>query len=204
MTSFGAAIVVFSMASVLADAGQTPARPPADARATAAASGATPVPRGYVIGPDDLLQISFWGEKDLITDVVVRPDGRISLPLLNDVEAAGLTPDELRERLRVAARQFVAEPAPTVVIKQINSRRVFITGNVDKPGTYPLNGDLTILQLIAMAGGLREFVSGKNIVLVRTEGGNQIRLRFNYEEVVRGKYLAQNRQLRPGDTVIVP
>ena len=81
---------------------------------------------------------------------------------------------------------------------------MFITGNVDKPGTYPLNGDLTILQLIAMAGGLREFVSGKNIVLVRTEGGNQIRLRFNYEEVVRGKYLAQNRQLRPGDTVIVP
>jgi polysaccharide export outer membrane protein len=202
MTKFAAAVVLFSMPCVLAHADQK--RPSADARASAATASSAPVPHGYTIGADDRLVISFWGEKDLNAEVVVRPDGRISLPLLNDVEAAGLTPDELRTRLLAAAKQFVAEPAPTVVVKEIHSRRVFITGNVEKPGTYPLNADLTVLQLIAMAGGLKEFVSGKNIVVVRAEGGNQLRLRFNYEDVVRGKNLAQNRQLRPGDTVIVP
>ena len=108
--------------------------------------------------------------------MVVRPDGRISLPLLNDVEAAGLTPDQLRAKLLVAAARFIADPAATVVVKEIHSRRVFITGNVDKPGAYPLTGPTTVLQLIATAGGLREFVSGKNIAIVRGPQSRHVRL----------------------------
>jgi polysaccharide export outer membrane protein len=161
-------------------------------------------PPGYIIGPDDRLTITFWRDTEMSGEVVVRPDGRISLPLLNDVEAAGLTPDELRERLLVAAKEFVAEPAPTVVVKEINSRRVFITGNVEKPGPYQLNVPMTVLQLIASAGGLREFVSGKNIVVVRTEAGRQTRLKFDYQAVIKGLNLRQNVELRPGDTVVVP
>ncbi len=160
-----------------------------------------PPPPDYTIGPDDKLSIVFWKDTEITSDVVVRPDGRISLPLLNDVQAAGLTPDQLRERLLVAASKFIADPAATVVVKEINSRHVFITGSVEKPGSYPLKGPTTVLQLIATAGGLREFVGGKNIVVVRP--GNT-RIKFNYQDVVGGKKLNQNIELRPGDTVIVP
>lgn len=158
-------------------------------------------PPGYTIGPDDRLSIVFWKDTELSADVVVRPDGRISLPLINDIQAAGLTPDELRERVLAAAVRFIKTPDATVVVKEIHSRRVFITGNVDKPGAYPLNTSATVLQLIATAGGLREFVGGKNIVVVRSDGS---RLKFNYQDVIRGKNVAQNVELRPGDTVIVP
>ena len=158
-------------------------------------------PPDYTIGPDDKLSIVFWRDTEITSEVVVRPDGRISLPLLNDVQAAGLTPDQLRERLLVAAARFIADPAATVVVKEINSRRVYITGGVEKPGSYPLNGPTTVLQLIATAGGLKEFVSGKSIIVVRP--GNS-RVKFNYRDVVSGKKLEQNIALRPGDTVIVP
>ena len=173
-------------------------------RAASRAAAAVPLPvppPDYTIGPDDKLSIVFWKDTEITSDVVVRPDGRISLPLLNDVQAAGLTPDQLRERLLVAASKFIADPAATVVVKEINSRHVFITGSVEKPGSYPLKGPTTVLQLIATAGGLREFVSGKNIVVVRP--GNT-RIKFNYRDVVGGKKLNQNIELRPGDTVIVP
>jgi polysaccharide export outer membrane protein len=169
----------------------------------AAAVRADPVPPpDYTIGPDDKLSIVFWRDTEITSDVVVRPDGRISLPLLNDVQAAGLTPDQLRESLLVSAAKFFEdEPAATVVVKEINSRRVYITGGVEKPGSYPLNGPTTVLQLIATAGGLKEFVNGKSIIVVRT--GNS-RVKFNYKDVVGGKNLAQNIALKPGDTVIVP
>jgi polysaccharide export outer membrane protein len=158
-------------------------------------------PADYTIGPSDRLSIVFWRDTEISSEVVVRPDGQISLPLLNDIAAAGLTPEQLRERLLAAAAQFIDDPAATVVVKEINSRRVFITGSVEKPGSYPLNGPTTVLQLIATAGGLREFVSGKNIIVVRA--GNA-RVKFNYRDVVEGKRLQQNIDLRPGDTVIVP
>lgn len=163
-----------------------------------------PLPPGYVIGVDDHLAISFWRDKDLSADVVVRPDGRISLPLLNDVQAAGLTPDQLRAVLLQAAESILDQPNATVVVKEIHSRRAFITGNVEKPGMYPLNVPMTVVQLIATAGGLREFVSGKNIVILRREGGRDVRFPFDYQAVVSGRRLQQNIELRPGDTVIVP
>jgi polysaccharide export outer membrane protein len=161
-------------------------------------------PADYVIGPDDQLTVVFWREKEMSSDVAVRPDGKISLPLLNDVQAAGLTPEQLRLQLTEAASKFIEEPTVTVVVRQINSRKVFVVGNVAKPGPYPLSGPTTVIQLIAMAGGLQEFADEKNIVIMRTENGQQSSYLFNYQDVVKRRNLKQNIELRPGDTIIVP
>lgn len=193
-----------AMAVLLADAGpamaQTAAAPvPATSRPAAVA-----VPPDYVIGPDDVLSIVFWRDKDMSADVVVRPDGKISLPLLNDVQAGGLTPEQLRAELEQTASKFVAEPNATVVVKAIESRKVYITGNVLKPGTYPLSGEMTVLQLIAVAGGLQEYADSKKIVVMRKEEGRDRHFDFNYKDVIRQKNPEQNISLRPGDTVVVP
>jgi polysaccharide biosynthesis/export protein len=146
----------------------------------------------------------YWRDKDMSAEVTVRPDGKISLPLLNDLQAAGLTPDQLRDRLVAESKRFIEDPNVTVVVRQINSRKVFITGEVNKPGPYPLSGPTTVLQLIAVAGGLRDYADEKNIVIVRTENGRQASYRFNYKDVASRKNLGQNIALKPGDTVIVP
>lgn len=182
---------------------------PANGNGTKPAAGVT-VPTGvgtppdYVIGPDDVLTVVFWREKDMSSEVAVRPDGMISLPLLNDVKAAGLTPEQLRDELTKSAERFVEGPTVSVVVKQINSRKVFITGQVGKQGPYPLTGPTTVLQLIAMAGGVHEFADSKNIRILRTENGRQVTYRFNYKDVSKGKNLKQNIELKPGDTIIVP
>src|SRR5262249_48047927 len=141
-------------------AAQTPAvkpsAPPAAAAAPAAPTGVTPPP-DYVIGPDDQLTIMFWREKDMSADVIVRPDGKITLPLLNEVLASGLTPEQLRVKLTEEAKRYVEEPNATVVVRQINSRRVFITGQVGKAGPFPILSSMTVLQLISMAGGVNEY-----------------------------------------------
>lgn len=162
------------------------------------------VPADYVIGPDDQLSVVFWRDKDLSADVTVRPDGKITLPLLNDVQAAGLRPDQLREKVVDEAKRYVQDPQPTVVVRQINSRRVFITGQVVKPGPYPLMAPTTVLQLISMAGGLTEYAHNKKISIMRTDNGRQIAYRFNYKDVAAGKNMRQNIELKPGDTVVVP
>jgi len=170
----------------------------------AATTTARPAPP-YVIGPDDVLSIVFWKDKDLSAEVTVRPDGKVSLPLLNDIQAQGRTPDELRDALKQAAQAFVEDPNPTVMVKEIKSRRVFITGQIEKPGPYPLTGETTVLQLIAMAGGMREFADGSNITILRkAENGRTEILPFNYRDVLKRKNLTQNVQLKPGDTVVVP
>ena len=158
----------------------------------------------YVIGPDDELSIVFWRDKDLSADVVVRPDGKISLPLLNDIQAAGFTVDQLRENLVTAASKYVEQPNATVVVKAIRSRTVYITGRVTKSGSYPLSVDMNVMQLIALAGGLLEYADDKNIVVIRMEGGQQRYYPFNYREVIERKHPEQNIVLRPGDTVVVP
>ena len=159
----------------------------------------------YVIGPDDVLSVLFWRDKDMTADVVVRPDGKISLPLINDIQAGGLTPSELCEAVKAVARRYVEDPSVTVVVKQINSRKLFITGQVEKPGPYPMSGPTTVLQLIATAGGLKEFTDGKRILIMRAdEAGKQTSYLFNYRQVTEGKNLAQNIELQPGDTVVVP
>jgi polysaccharide export outer membrane protein len=185
---------------------QTPASPSTagpPAGGPAVPAGVQPPP-GYVLGTDDVLTIVFWRDKDMSAEVVVRPDGRITLPLVNDVQAAGLTPEQLRERVTTEAAKYIEDPSVTVVVKQINSLRVYITGQVAKPGVYPLTSPTTVLQLISLAGGLHEFAKSKEIVITRTEGGTQQLLRFNYRDVLKGKNLKQNIELKPGDTVLVP
>jgi len=146
----------------------------------------------------------FWRDKDMSADVTVRPDGKITLPLLNEVAAGGYTPEQLRTRIAEAASAFVEEPNLTIVVKEVRSRNVFITGNVAKPATYPLTGEMTVLQLIAVSGGLLEYADAKNIVVIRSENGRPQYLKFNYKDVVRQKSVAQNVVLKPGDTVVVP
>ncbi|MGH9421562.1 MAG: polysaccharide biosynthesis/export family protein [Thermoanaerobaculia bacterium] len=168
-------------------------------------AAATPViPAGYVIGPSDVLSIVFWRDKDMTAEVTVRPDGKITLPLLNEVVAGGYTPEELRVRLVEAAKKFIEDPNATVVVKEIRSRNVFITGNVAKPASYPLTNDMTALQLIALAGGLFEYADASSIVIIRTEGAHTQYLKFNYKDVIKQKNVGQNVTLKPGDTVVVP
>lgn len=197
-----------SLAPLRAD--QAPAQPP-PAVATPAASATTvpptvplEIPAGYTIGADDVLNVMFWRDKEMTADVVVRPDGRITLPLVSDIIAQGLTPEQLRERIRAEAAKYVEEPNVTVVVKQINSRRVFITGLVGKPGAYPMTRTITVLQLISLAGGIDEFANAKKIVIMRNQGGQQTAMKFNYADVRKGKNLHQNIELQAGDTVVVP
>ncbi len=174
------------------------------APATAPTAAGVALPPGYLIGPEDVLTIVVWREKDMSTDAVVRPDGQISIPLLNDLQAAGLTPDQLKATIEKAASKYVAEPNATVIVKAINSRKVHIVGNVIKGGTFPLAGDMTVLQLIAQAGGLQEWADSKHITVMRKEDGKDRALSFNYKDVVKQKNMQQNVLLKPGDTVIVP
>ncbi len=186
-------------------AGQT--RPPAPATATppAPVTQETPLPSGYVIGPDDVLVVSYWRNPEMSAEVTVRPDGLISLPLLNELQAGGLTPEQLRDKISKAAMKYLEEP-PTlaIVVKAINSRKVYVTGMVAKPGYYQLTGAMTVVQLLATAGGIQEFADSKNIAIVRNEGGKQTSYPFNYKDFVKRKNLKQNIELKPGDTIVVP
>jgi len=168
------------------------------------APAGVPTTPDYVIGPDDVLTIIVWREKDISGDVAVRPDGKISLPLVNDVLAAGLTPEQLRSQLTEAFGKLFEEPAVSVVVKAINSRKVFVTGQVGKPGPYPLMGPTTVVQLLATAGGVLEYADTENISILRTENGKPMRYRLNYKDVSKGKNLKQNIELKPGDTIVVP
>jgi polysaccharide biosynthesis/export protein len=185
-----------------------PSQPPPSSAAMAAREEGTAataaLPTGYVIGASDVLSVVFWRDKDMSADVTVRPDGNISLPLLNDVAAAGYTPDQLRTKLVEAASKYIEDPNATVVVKEIHSRNVYVTGNVAKPATYALMGDMTVLQLIALAGGLQEYADAKNIVVIRNENGRPMYHKFNYKDVVKQKHVEQNIVLKPGDTVVVP
>ena len=200
--SFSFVLLVCAATVVVPVAAAAQATPPAPSPA-AVSAGVTP-PAGYVIGVEDVLSVVFWREADLSTEVVVRPDGKVSLPLLNDVQAAGLTPDELRMRLVELGKAFVADPTVSIVVKTINSRKVFITGNVTRPGAYILTGSMTVLQLIAMAGGVLEYADAKNISIMRTEPSGPKAYPFNFKDITKGKNLKQNIELKPGDTVIVP
>jgi polysaccharide export outer membrane protein len=167
--------------------------------------GTVTLPPDYMIGPGDLLAVSFWKEKEMSTDAIVRPDGYITLNLVNDVQAEGLTPEQLARKISQAALKFYKdEPSVTVVVKEVRSRMVYITGSVARPNAYSLTGPLNVMQLIALSGGLQEFADSKKIQVIRTSNGRTEHLKFNYDEVVRGKNTQQNIDLRPGDTVVVP
>jgi len=162
------------------------------------------VPGNYVIGTDDLLGIVYWRDKEMSTDARVRPDGRISIPLINELQAAGLTPEQLQQKIVEESKKYIEDASVTIVVREIHSLRVFITGEVNKPGPYPITSATTVMQLISLAGGLREYANAKNIMIMRKEGDKQTSLKFNYKEVAAGKNLKQNVELRAGDTVVVP
>src|SRR5712671_1917997 len=173
-------------------------KPEAVQTGAAAASSAD-----YVIGAEDTLHISVWKEPDLTATLPVRPDGKISLPLLNDVPAAGLTPLQLSASITEKLKKYIADPHVTVVVTAMNSRRIFVTGEVAHTGAMPLLPNMTMLQVLSSAG-FTQFANVKNIYLLRTENGKQVKLPFNYKQVVKGNHPEQNIMLKPGDTVVVP
>lgn len=158
----------------------------------------------YKIGADDILKIDVWREDQLTRTVPVRPDGRITLPLLNDVRASGLTPMELAGAIRDELKNYVNNPQVTVSVMEINSRRIYVTGEVAKSGAFGLLPHMTALQAISSTGGFTQFARPKNIYILRTEHGEQVKLPFNYKEAVKGHNPEQNIELQPGDVIVVP
>lgn len=157
-------------------------------------------PKTYVIGVEDVLSIRVWRESELSGLVTVRPDGKITMPLVGDLQAAGLTPEKLDAEVTAALSKYINNPDVIVSVQAVRSKRYYVTGEVNRPGAYPLVTPITVLEAITLAGGLRDFANKKNITVLR---GNQ-RFKFNYNDVIKGKNLAQNIFLEHGDYVIVP
>lgn len=157
----------------------------------------------YVIGSDDVLKITVWKEPDLSEQLPVRPDGKISMPLLDDIPAAGMTPLMLRDLITARLKKYIADPRVTVVVTAMASRRIFVSGEVVHTGPMPLLPHMTMLQALSQAG-FTQFANVKAIYLLRTENGKQEKLPFNYKDVVKGNHPEQNILLKPGDTVVVP
>jgi polysaccharide biosynthesis/export protein len=158
----------------------------------------------YTIGAQDLLNVNVWKEADLSGSVQVRPDGKVSIPLLNDVQAAGLTAMQLSAQITAGLKKYVADPHVTVVVSAINSRRVYVLGEVTHPGGFALLPDMTVLQAISDAGGLTQFANGKKIYVLRNENGEQMKYPFNYNKVMKAQNPEQNFPLKSGDTIVVP
>jgi len=162
------------------------------------------VPAGYIVGDSDIIRVNVWKEPEVSQTVVVRTDGNISLPLINEVKVSGMTPLQIQDMVAEKLKGFLNSPQVTVTVIEIRSKRAFITGEIARPGTYSLNAQTTVLQLIAQAGGFTPFAKRDSIIVLRTEDGRQSRLKFKYKEVVQGKKTEQNIALHPGDTVVVP
>jgi len=180
--------------------GSKTSKPEAQTQPKAAA--AAMVDAGYKIGPQDVLRIDVWKENEISRTVPVRPDGKISIPLLNDVQAAGLTAMELSNNISEGLKKFMNAPQVTVTVAEINSRRVYVTGEVTRPGAYPLLPSMTALQALTSAGGFTQFANTKKIYVLRTENGKQVKHAFNYKSVLDGK--TDDIPLVPGDTIVVP
>jgi polysaccharide export outer membrane protein len=158
----------------------------------------------YKIGPQDVLRIDVWKEPEISRVTPVRPDGRISLPLLNDVQAAGLTPTQLASTISEGLKKFITNPQVTVGVNEINSRRIYVTGEVTKPGAFPLQPNMTVLQALTSSGAFTQFAKIKGIYVLRTEDGKQVKHPFNYKDVVSGKHPELNIVLQSGDVIVVP
>jgi polysaccharide biosynthesis/export protein len=165
---------------------------------------AVTVPTDFEIGPEDVLGVVFWREADISGDVTVRPDGRITLPVIGEMQAAGLRPEQLQAQITAAAAKYLTDPNVAVVVRTINSRRIFVTGRVTTPGAHLLKGPLNVMQAIALAGGLTEYADAKNIAVLRSTNGRTERFTVNYKDIAKGKKIEQNILLKPGDTVVVP
>jgi len=167
---------------------------------TATSAGAAVDPNSYRIGAEDVILLRVWREPDLSGLVSVRPDGKINLLLVGEIEAAELTPVELESRVTKAYEKILKNPIVTIQVQKVESKRYFLSGEVNKAGAFPLVRPMTVLEALTIAGGTREFANNKKIVIMR---GNE-RIKFNYNEVIKGKKLEQNIQLQPGDHIYVP
>jgi polysaccharide biosynthesis/export protein len=184
---------------------------PKDAKAPARASteqaaapkAATDDPT-YEIGAEDQLNINVWNEPNVSRSVPVRPDGKISLPLINDVQAVGLTPMQLAMSVAEKLKKFMSDPQVTVIVTAINSRRFYIVGEMNRAGAFPLLPNMTVLQAISSAGGFTQFAKMKSIYVLRIVDGKSTKYPFNYREVIKGSHPEQNIVLKPGDTIVVP
>lgn len=158
----------------------------------------------FVIGNEDVLAISVWKEAELSRVIPVRSDGKISLPLVGEMQATGKTPRQLQAEIVTGLKTYMDEPEVTVIVQEIRSQRFNILGHVQKPGSYLLSPPTTVVDAIAIAGGFRDFAKIKSIYVLRDDGGKQVRLPFNYKNVIKGAHPEQNVQLQPRDTVVVP
>lgn len=179
------------------------AAPVAEPSAAAKPDAATAA--DYVIGNDDVLAINVWKEPDLTRSIPVRSDGRISLPLVGELEAAGKTPAQLQQEITTRLKTYIAQPSVTVMVAEIKSQRFNVLGRVAKPGAYPLSAANTVLDGIAAAGGFQDFAKQRSVYILRTgPDGKQTRLSFNYKDVIKGKHPEENVTLQPRDTIVVP
>jgi polysaccharide biosynthesis/export protein len=159
----------------------------------------------YVIGNADVLAITVWKEPDVSRSIPVRPDGKISLPLVGEIQATGRTPLQLEEDIAAKLQTYINKPDVTVIVQEINSEKFNVLGRVVKPGSYPLSGSATVLDAIAAAGGFQDFAKQKSIYILRSNpAGGQSRMTFNYKDVIKGKHPEQNIKLEPRDTIVVP
>lgn len=177
--------------------------PAADHTKTTPAPAADPG-SDYKIGPQDVVRVDVWKEPDITRTIPVRPDGKISLPLLNDVQAAGLTAVQLANVIHDGLTKYITSPQVTVTVTEINSRRVYCQGEVVKPGAMALLPNMTALQAISSCGGFTQFARIKNIYILRNEDGKQVQHPFNYKDVIKGKRPEDNILLQPGDVIVVP
>lgn len=157
----------------------------------------------YVIGADDVLHVSVWKESELTSTLPVRADGMISMPLLNDVQAAGLTPMQLAASITEKLKKYVSDPRVTVIVTQINSQRIYVTGEVVRSGAMNLTPNMTVLQALSSAG-FTQFANTKSIYVLRTEGRQQKKYPVNYKRLIKGEVPEENIRLKPGDTIVVP
>jgi polysaccharide export outer membrane protein len=172
--------------------------------AGAETSATKPHDDSFVIGNDDVLAINVWKEPDISRSIPVRSDGKISLPLVGEVQAAGLTPMKLEKDIAGKLKNYISEPEVTVIVQQVNSQKFNILGQVARPGSYGIANSTTVLDAIALAGGFRDFAKKKSIYVLRQGGSGESRIPFNYKDVSQGKNMSQNIKLQPGDTIIVP
>jgi polysaccharide biosynthesis/export protein len=184
---------------------QTTEKPPSSSAGKATeTAGIVPADADYKIGPQDVIRIDVWKEPEISRVIPVRPDGKISVPLLNDVQASGLTAMQLAASLHEGLSKYLNNPQVTVTVTEINSRRVYLTGEVNHPGALPLLPNMTVLQALSSAGGFTQFAKLKNIYIMRSENGKQVKHPFNYKQVVKGNLAEQNIPLQPGDVIVIP
>ena len=204
-STWKAAVAALILISSIALAQDAPAQPAANAASDKTSNEVSNSQAGpeYVIGPQDVLHIAVWKETDLTATLPVRPDGKISLPLLNDVQASGLTPKQLADSVTEKLKKYIADPRVTVVVTEINSKRIYLTGEVLHSGATPMLPNMTVLQALSSAG-ISQFANTKRIYVLRTENGKQQKLPVNYRKLVKGEQIEQNYLLQPGDTIVVP